>query len=129
MNPHNGPGAGELPDANYTREITKLNTYDNIRTLGYVATTWAGKDVSAVRSEIAVYEGWAAQNKNLTIHGIFFDETPTQYTPENMRYLRDVTRAVRTAKGLAGTFVGESFIFIWFLFFLLFSFSGFHNPI
>jgi hypothetical protein len=108
INPNSGPGGSALPDANYTQGITNLSSYDNVRTIGYVATSWAGKDINAVLQEIATYAAWADQNSSLALGGIFFDETPAQYDPDSAQYLQTISDAVRNASGLADGYVGKS---------------------
>jgi hypothetical protein len=105
VNPHSGPGEDALPNANYTEAIATLNLLDNVRTIGYVATTWCTKNVSLVLDEISVYAEWGLQNPSLALHGIFFDETVTQYSTDYVHYLRTVSEAVRSSDGLADGFV------------------------
>lgn len=112
VNPNSGPGEGALPNEDYTQAIQTLNSFANVRTVGYVATTWCMKNVSSVLDEIAVYSGWGAYDSSLAMSGIFFDETPTHYTPEYVSYLQTISQAVRDGHGLKGSYVGkrESFI-------------------
>ncbi|KAF2793488.1 hypothetical protein K505DRAFT_385480 [Melanomma pulvis-pyrius CBS 109.77] len=107
VNPHSGPGEGALPNDVYTQAIQTLNSLDNVRTIGYVATTWCTKNVSSVLNEIAVYTGWGASDPSLAMNGIFFDETPTHYTPEYVSYLQKISQAVHTNRGLKEGFVGK----------------------
>jgi len=108
VNPHSGPGEGELPNVNYTEALRTLNLLNNVRTIGYVATTWSKKGISMVLDEIASYAGWGVQDPSLALHGIFFDETVTKYTPDSVKYLRCISHAVRTSDGLADGFVGKN---------------------
>ncbi|OCK84859.1 hypothetical protein K432DRAFT_413728 [Lepidopterella palustris CBS 459.81] len=105
INPNSGPGDGVLPDANYTRGISILNGFSNVRTIGYVATTWASKDVNAVMQEVATYAGWATLNSSIALCGVFFDETPAQYEPGHAQYLQTISDAVRKSRGLADGYV------------------------
>ncbi|KAF2115111.1 Spherulation-specific family 4 [Lophiotrema nucula] len=105
INPQSGPGEGALPNENYTQAIQTLNALDNVRTIGYVATTWCSKNLSSVLDEIAVYAGWGSQDPSLAMSGIFFDETPTLYTPEYVSYLQAVSQAVHSNGGLQEGFV------------------------
>ncbi|OCL10268.1 hypothetical protein AOQ84DRAFT_1345 [Glonium stellatum] len=105
VNPNSGPGDSALPDANYTQGIATLSSYNNVRTIGYVATSWAQKDVNTVLQEIATYAAWSDQNSSLALGGIFFDETPAQYDPDSAQYLQTISDAVRSASGLADGYV------------------------
>lgn len=92
INPGNGPGPNTLPDANYTREIPSLASHANVRLLGYVHTSYATRNISLVRKDIEAYAAWptASSNQGLAVRGIFFDETPQQYSPHSLAYLRSL---------------------------------------
>lgn len=96
-----------LPDANYTREIPRLNEIDNVRTLGYVATDYGNKGLDAALAEINLYAGWAEQDAGMTLDGIFFDETPTHYDPVVDVYMQTVSQAVHQQENLNEGFVGQ----------------------
>ncbi|KAA8645894.1 spherulation-specific family 4 protein [Aspergillus tanneri] len=102
INPGSGPGPNALPDANYTREIPKLVSYDNVRVLGYVATTYAKRNISLVRKDIETYAAWPTNSSNpkLAVRGIFFDETPQQYNADALSYLQNLTSVVKDTPGL-----------------------------
>lgn len=90
-----------MPDANYTREIPRLAAHDNVRLLGYVHTTYATRNISMVRKDIETYAAWptASSNPDLAVRGIFFDETPQQYSANSLAYLQNLTDLT---KGLNG---------------------------
>jgi hypothetical protein len=102
INPGNGPGPDSLPDANYTREIPTLSSYENVRLLGYVYTSYAKRNVSAIRKDIQTYADWPtnSSNPNLAVQGIFFDETPQQYEAQTLTYLQGLTDFVKDQEGL-----------------------------
>ncbi|KAJ6111741.1 hypothetical protein N7523_007802 [Penicillium sp. IBT 18751x] len=101
INPGSGPGPNALPDANYTREIPKLAAHDNVCLLGYVHTTYATRNISLVRKDIETYAAWptASSNPDLAVRGIFFDETPQEYSANSLAYLQNLTDLT---KGLDG---------------------------
>ncbi|RHZ65347.1 spherulation-specific family 4 protein [Aspergillus thermomutatus] len=101
INPGSGPGPDALPDANYTCEIPKLASYENVRLLGYVATTYAKRNISLVRQDIETYAAWPTNSSNpdLAVRGIFFDETPQQYDEEALAYLQELTDVVKKSPG------------------------------
>ncbi|KAF2273403.1 uncharacterized protein EI97DRAFT_156392 [Westerdykella ornata] len=105
VNPHNGPGGGALPNEDYAQAIRALNSLNNVRTIGYVSTTWCSKTVESVLDEIALYDGWGQSDPSLAMGGIFFDETPTRYSPENISYLLTISHAVHDQHGLKDGFV------------------------
>lgn len=102
INPGNGPGPNALPDANYTREVPRLSAYQNVRLLGYVATTYGTKNISLVRKDIETYASWPTlgNNLNLSVSGIFFDETPQEFNTSYQAYYQNLTALVKQSKGL-----------------------------
>ncbi|KAL5042650.1 hypothetical protein BDW71DRAFT_200410 [Aspergillus fruticulosus] len=102
VNPGSGPGPNPLPDGNYTQEIPRLTVHDNVRVLGYVATTYAKRNISSVRKDIETYAAWPtiSANPKLAVRGIFFDETPQQYNASDLAYLEELTSVVRNTPGL-----------------------------
>jgi hypothetical protein len=102
INPGSGPGPDALPDANYTREIPRLGSFENVRLLGYVATTYAKRNISLVRRDIETYAAWPTNSSNpdLAVEGIFFDETPQQYDEDALAYLQELTDVVKNTPGL-----------------------------
>ncbi|KAL5001215.1 Spherulation-specific family 4 [Aspergillus recurvatus] len=102
VNPGSGPGPNPLPDGNYTQEIPRLTAHDNVRVLGYVATTYAKRNISSVRNDIETYAAWptVSANPKLAVRGIFFDETPQQYNASDLAYLEELTSVVRNTPGL-----------------------------
>ncbi|KAL4775148.1 Spherulation-specific family 4 [Aspergillus nidulans var. acristatus] len=102
VNPGSGPGPNPLPDRNYTQEIPRLTAHDNVRVLGYVATTYAKRNISSVRNDIETYAAWPtiSANPKLAVRGIFFDETPQQYNASDLAYLEELTSVVKTTPGL-----------------------------
>ncbi|QDS78007.1 hypothetical protein FKW77_002509 [Venturia effusa] len=107
VNPSNGPGANSYPHNDYISEIEKLNTFSNVRTLGYVHTSYAQRDVQSVLEDVTVYSGWAkrrldASTSGFAVQGIFVDEVPSVYSPEVAEYLKTVNRAIKNSPGILG---------------------------
>jgi hypothetical protein len=102
VNPASGPGSGAGPDANYTREIPRLNAYANVRTLGYVSTAYAKRDLGEVLQDISTYSTWSWNSTvaGLGMQGIFLDETPAQYDSANAQFFETIASAVRSETGL-----------------------------
>ena len=77
VNPNSGPGTtgGYPADPNYITAIAKLNSYNNVQTLGYVDTQYTKRAYSAVTTDIKTYASWSSYTKaNISIAGIFFDD-------------------------------------------------------
>ncbi|KAK2781198.1 hypothetical protein FQN53_000742 [Emmonsiellopsis sp. PD_33] len=103
VNPDSGPGSGPLPDEQYCLEVPNLTAFSNVRVLGYVATTYADRDLQEVKSDIDVYANWPVEGDDdaLAVHGIFFDETPQEYYDEAGNYFQQLTDYVRGLSGFA----------------------------
>jgi hypothetical protein len=80
INPDSGPGAvNSQPDTNYQACIAQLFTTgaasgNNVKILGYVATGFGDRAVSAVNADIDTYMGWTSTYRP---QGIFFDQAAT----------------------------------------------------
>ncbi|KAL8867950.1 MAG: hypothetical protein Q9174_005322 [Haloplaca sp. 1 TL-2023] len=75
VNPNSGPGTSSPPDANYIDAISKLNSFQNVATLGYIATGYTQVPYTTVASQIDIYAQWADYDAaNISVSGIFFDE-------------------------------------------------------
>ncbi|KAI9368935.1 Spherulation-specific family 4, partial [Aspergillus egyptiacus] len=109
VNPNSGPGDGPLPDANYARELPRLNNYRNVTTVGYIRIDYCRKPLSEAGDEIARYAGWsrpAEPNSKLGVSGIFVDETPNLVGDSSERreeaYLRALNRVIKSQEGILG---------------------------
>ena len=107
VNIHNGPGEGALPNAEYSTAIETLNSLSNVRTIGYVATTWCTRNLSSVLDDIAAYSFWGEYDSSLAMNGIFVDETPTHYSPEHVSYLKAISQAIYDSMGLMDSYIGK----------------------
>ncbi|KAF8850517.1 hypothetical protein BDZ45DRAFT_602789, partial [Acephala macrosclerotiorum] len=52
VNPNSGP---EGLDGNYTTDIPRLNGYNNVRTVGYVPTSYTNRPISLVQDDVKTY--------------------------------------------------------------------------
>lgn len=107
VNPHNGPG--QLLDSNYKREIRKLNLYPNVAVVGYVSTAYAARQYSRVLEDVMIYAGWRLEDEGLGVRGIFFDETPNQWTTSNASFLENINTAVKGCSGLGAEHLVRAF--------------------
>ncbi|KAL8877909.1 MAG: hypothetical protein Q9198_004168, partial [Flavoplaca austrocitrina] len=82
VNPNSGPGTYP-PDANYISAISKLNSYPNVVTVGYVATGYTQVSYESLTAQIDVYAQWASYpDADISVAGIFFDEVSNTATEE-----------------------------------------------
>lgn len=100
INPSSGPGNSSQPSSQYAHQIQRLNAYPNVRTVGYVRTGYASRNLTTVLQEVDIYSGWAAQSPTLAMHGIFFDEVPSEYATSAAEYLATINAAAKNASGL-----------------------------
>ncbi|SPO01408.1 uncharacterized protein DNG_04084 [Cephalotrichum gorgonifer] len=93
VNPHNGPGASPLPDANYVSALRALSALPNVTVLGYVHVTYGKRDAADVRRDVEAYGAWRGLDAGLRIDGIFFDEAPAERGM--LGYMADVSRCAK----------------------------------
>lgn len=84
INPNNGVGSSV--DSHFQKIVSKCNTL-GINVVGYVATTYGKKDLSAVKSEV---DKW---NTMYGVKNIFFDEVTN--TSNGISYYQDLYDYVR----------------------------------
>ncbi|KAE8151471.1 Spherulation-specific family 4-domain-containing protein [Aspergillus avenaceus] len=99
VNPNSGPGGP--PDANYAREIARLNSYTNVDTVGYIAVGYCKKTLQDAYEEVKTYATWANDyaQTGLGVGGIFLDETPNNWTPEAAESLMALQRYIKSTPG------------------------------
>jgi len=110
VNPRSGPGPDALPEADYIRELPKLNAFSNVQTVGYVRTGYAKRDMQTVLHEVSVYSKWAeaSSDPKFAVHGIFFDETPSQCDATSETFYQAINTAVKGSAGLGNTMVSHA---------------------
>jgi hypothetical protein len=111
VNIQSGPGEGALPNAEYTQAIGTLNQYTNVRTIGYVSTTWCERNLSSVLEDVSAYSFWGEYDSRLALDGIFVDETPTKFSPDYVSYLQTIAQAVHGSRGLMDSYIGRLHLF------------------
>ncbi|KAL8687651.1 MAG: hypothetical protein Q9218_006238 [Villophora microphyllina] len=88
VNPYSGPGPYP-PDPNYITGLSKLNSYRNVITLGYVATNYTRTPYSTLSSQIDVYTSWVEYSPaNISVGGIFFDEVSNTAADDVFAYYK-----------------------------------------
>ncbi|KAJ4414357.1 hypothetical protein N0V82_007965 [Gnomoniopsis sp. IMI 355080] len=99
INPDSGP-AGSVPDSNFVTGTSKLNSYSNVETLGYVHCSY-GADQEGVDQNVTDWAAWNSYSgANVSISGIFFDETPnTEGGSDDVSFVQTAVEAASTAFG------------------------------
>ncbi|KAL4783563.1 Spherulation-specific family 4 [Aspergillus varians] len=102
VNPNSGPGDIPSPDANYTREVARLNAFSNVYTVGYIRVDYCRKPLHDSIAEIARYAAWSEhyETTGLGVRGIFVDETPNHHSQERGEYLSALTRQIKESPGI-----------------------------
>ncbi|GMG47772.1 unnamed protein product [Aspergillus oryzae var. brunneus] len=95
-----GPGRDALPDANWRKAIPKLTAHSNVAVIGYVATCYAGRPISAVQRDITTYANWptASGDASFAVNGIFFDEAAAELDDTKVTYYKQLTSQVKENK-------------------------------
>jgi hypothetical protein len=99
--------ANVYPDEHYATALESLNNFTNVRTLGYVPTSYAGRDITAVKSQIDCYAAWGTNGTNplVVVQGIFFDEVPSAYTNDTFNYMSDASNYAKSALGVGRRYI------------------------
>jgi len=97
VNPQSGPGAEALPDASYIKAISEINSQPNVIVVGYVHVTYANRDLTEVIGDVNKYRNWASYTaSNISVQGIFFDESPAANNPTQIDFMKNVTTTARS---------------------------------
>ncbi|KAM3424845.1 hypothetical protein BST61_g6823 [Cercospora zeina] len=101
INPDSGPGGmNTAPGAEFSPGIEKLNNYSNVQTVGYVHTGYGTRPVMEIVQDIKTYARWSEIHSSLAMHGIFFDEAASEYTPENVEHLYTINQFAKNSTGI-----------------------------
>ncbi|PYH91622.1 hypothetical protein BO71DRAFT_358977 [Aspergillus ellipticus CBS 707.79] len=102
VNPNSGPGALPSPDANYAREVARLNACPNVYTVGYIRIDYCRKPLAEACEEIDLYASWAAEHATtgLGVGGIMVDETPNHHAAPAAAYLAALHEHIKASSGL-----------------------------
>ncbi|KAE8377553.1 Spherulation-specific family 4-domain-containing protein [Aspergillus bertholletiae] len=101
INPNNGPGERTLPDENWRKAVPQLAAHSNVAILGYVATGYGGRDMSAVQRDIETYANWptVSSDASFAVHGIFLDEAPAESDDKKVAFYKQAASLVKGNKG------------------------------
>ncbi|KAL8749100.1 MAG: hypothetical protein Q9199_007896 [Rusavskia elegans] len=99
INPNSGPGTTSfLTDENLITGISKLNSFTNVHTLGYVLTGYGKRDNAAVNADVDVYAKWSRYaDADIHIEGIYFDEVSNDNTTENFNRMEIFSKHARNS--------------------------------
>ncbi|MCJ1239222.1 hypothetical protein MMC14_007216 [Varicellaria rhodocarpa] len=93
VNPSSGPGpVNSYPNSDYIAAISKLNSYKNVETIGYVPTNYTNRSYDKVTADIQTYAYWATYTvANISVNGIFFDEAPYANIAASIQYMANAS--------------------------------------
>lgn len=92
------------PDANYVAGLASLKSHANVRTLGYVYTSYGVRNISDIEADINKYAEWNKPTK-IPIDGVFFDESPSNNA--TFPYMSALSTYAKTSLG-----AGKDYIFL-----------------
>ncbi|RMJ13308.1 hypothetical protein CDV36_007031 [Fusarium kuroshium] len=96
VDPLNGPGASGKPgndDVNYIDGTSKLNSYSNVKTIGYVRTNYGQAPLDELKANITSWSNWGTYAAaDVGVDGIFFDESSADFD-----YLNEAITFARNA--------------------------------
>jgi hypothetical protein len=84
------------------REIPRLNSHQNVQTLGYVRAGFCTRDMAEVTADIDTYANRAKDNVGLQMQGIFLDETVNLYSPDVKEFLDAIDVKIKSTDGIGG---------------------------
>ncbi|KAI9933182.1 hypothetical protein MW887_007653 [Aspergillus wentii] len=100
INPENGPGSIP-PSEGWLAAVPRLNAFSNILVIGYVRTQEGQRNILEVKADITTYAGWPTiGNPSFAVHGIFLDETPSEFDANKVAYYKDLVSTIRNSTGL-----------------------------
>lgn len=96
-----------FPDKNYEVALESLNNFTNVRTLGYVPTSYAMRDITEVLGEVDCYAAWGTNGSNprVVVQGIFFDEAPSTFTNDTFNYMSNISNYAKDALGVGRRYI------------------------
>jgi Spherulation-specific family 4 len=100
VNPNNGQGNETLSDPVYITELQKVNNRSNVITVGYVSTEYGTRNISDVFDDVDTYALYS--RSNVTMDGIFFDQTPFVYGNESAAFMDQINNYVKQHGGFGG---------------------------
>ncbi|KAL2674170.1 hypothetical protein Neosp_012617 [[Neocosmospora] mangrovei] len=96
VDPLNGPGASGKPgndDINYIDGTSKLNSYSNVKTIGYVRANYGQAPLDELKTNITTWSNWGTYTAaDVGVGGIFFDESSADFD-----YLNEAITFARNA--------------------------------
>jgi hypothetical protein len=105
INPSNGPGSAPWwPNADYVREIPRLNAFPNVQTVGYVHSTYCKRSSHDLIKDVETYAARSNDDsfQGLEVQGIFIDETVNLYSPKVKQYLDGIDEKIKANDGIGG---------------------------
>lgn len=103
VNDNSGPPYDPNPPAaikDYAPFLGSLNSYSNVKLIGYIATSYGGKTDSVVEAAVDQYvawttaEGWSGASFDIHLDGIFFDEIDT--ATSQLEHNKAITQYAKT---------------------------------
>lgn len=100
INPDSGPSNSTSLTGQYFNAVEQFANVANVQTVGYVRTGYGTRAVNDIVQDIQSYANWSTINPQLTVHGIFFDESAYEDKPGALDDQVAANEAVKNASGI-----------------------------
>jgi hypothetical protein len=88
-------------------EISNLTRLKNVLLVGYIDVNYGSQSVEDIQSQIDQYANLGKTASNLTLDGIYFDQTPSGGSDTDAECLMKITSYVKSSNNLSGNFVSH----------------------
>ena len=90
INPNSGPGSS-TPSQDYATGTAKFNAMSNVRTIGYIHTSWGSRSLDDIQNDLNSWKAWGSGSTNASVQGIFYDEAAIN-NDANIKSITDMAR-------------------------------------
>jgi len=75
--------------------------------VGHVDVSYGNASIQGVTNQVDQFASWGATASNLTLDGIFFDQTPAGASNAEVEYLSQITQHAKNRQNLGKNFVSH----------------------
>jgi Spherulation-specific family 4 len=95
-------------------EISNLTRLKNVLLVGYIDVNYGSQSVEDVQAQIDQYANLGNTASNLTLDGVYFDQTPSGGSDAESEYLTKITSYAKNSHNFGANFVSHPPLPIWF---------------
>jgi len=89
-------------------EIANLTRLKHVVLVGYIDVDDGNQAVEVVQAQIDRYANLRNTASNLTLDGVYFDQTPSEGSNTDVEYLKQITSYAKNSHNLGANFVSNS---------------------